>query len=340
MTPQERTSILIPTYRGADVLERCLESLVASADPAAAEVIVVDDASGDGTARRVRERFPEVVVVERESNGGFVRAVNDAFARASRREFVAVLNDDTIVDPQWLRRAVAALDADPRLGVAVPLVTQLDDPSILDSAGQGYTISGWAYRRGHGEPVGPPYAEPHEVFGPTGCAMVLRRGALKEPFLFRDDLECYYEDVDLAFRLRRAGWSCLCVPQSVVRHGISHSYSKRAAHRAYCVSRNLETVFWSHLPRRLLWRAVWDHLLLVLLQAILSIRRGQLRAYLAGKAAFVGAAMHRRAPAPPGRPAAAAPPCDLAPWIERRWLRRAVAAGRRHRPQDAGVLRK
>ncbi len=328
MIAEERTSILIPTYRSADIACECLESLQASVDFKKAEVIVIDDASKDGPAERIEKRFPDAIVVHRGSNGGYAKAVNDGFTRASpSREFVAVLNDDTVVDRGWLNHAVAALDANPRLGSVAPMITLYNDTSILDSAGLCYSISGWAYRRGHGKPVAPPYTEPEPVFGPTGCALVLRREALAGgEVLFREDLECYYEDIDLAFRLRRSGWSCHYVPDVVVRHRVSHSYERLASRKAFCVSRNIELIFWTYMPRHLMWWAVPHHLLLVLLQAVRSAVYGQLRPYIAGKAAVATSVAETRR-----RRARLSPVADLDRWIERSWLRQAVATGRPRR---------
>ncbi len=288
-----------------------------SGDLAAAEVIVVDDFSDDGTAEMVERDFPEVTLVRRTTNGGFARAVNTGMTRvpvASR--FVALLNSDTIVQDGWLQAAIEAMARDESVGAVAPRIVLHEDPTTIDSAGQGYTIAGWAYRRGHGSRFGPPFDETTAVFGTTGCAAVFRRSALDEqPSVFRDDFTCYYEDTDLAFRLQRAGWRCLYVPGSVVRHKVSRSYDKRTGQRAYHVSRNLEIVFWEHMPGRVLWRAVWDHVLFSLLHATRTALRGHPLAHARGKLAFLGNAARtwrRRRQHQGGH--------DVDQWIQRRWL--------------------
>ncbi len=293
-----------------------------SGDLAAAEVIVVDDFSDDGTAEMVERDFPDVTLVRRTTNGGFARAVNTGMTRVPvESRFVALLNSDTIVEEDWLQAAIGAMARDESVGAVAPRIVLHADPAIIDSAGQGYTVAGWAYRRGHGSRFGPPFDEAVAVFGTTGCAAVFRRRALDEQSsVFRDDFACYYEDTDLAFRLQRAGWRCLYVPGSVVRHKVSRSYDKRSGLRAYHVSRNLEIVFWEHMPGRVLGRAVWDHLLFTMLHATRTALQRHPLAYAKGKLAFLGNIFetwrHRRRQRRGGH--------DVDQWIERRWLARVV----------------
>jgi GT2 family glycosyltransferase len=133
--------------------------------------------------------------------------------------------------------------------------------------------------------------------------------------VYRNDLSCYYEDTELALRLQLAGWRCLYVPDSIVRHRISRSYGRMPAHKTYHVSRNLELIFWEYMPRRLLWRAVWDHLLFTALHATSKTVRGQGVAFVRGKLAFLrqaAGARNRRRRTDAGD--------ALAEWVERRWL--------------------
>jgi len=314
-------AIVIPVFRGAADVARCLDSLRRAGDLEAAVVIVVDDCSGDETAEMVERDFPEVQLVRRAVNGGFARAANTGIAHAPAEcGFVAVLNSDTTVVPGWLGSAVEAMRRDETIGSVAPRVVLHDDPSVIDSAGQAYTISGWAYRRGHGLRFGPPFDEPGPVLGPTGSAAVFRRQALADqPIWYRDDLNCYYEDTELAFRLQLAGWRCLYVPGSIVHHGVSRTYGQREAHKTFHVSRNLELMFCEYMPARLLWRAVWDHLLLTVLHGVQKLWQGQGLAYVTGKLAFLA-----RAAEAGGRRRRRKTAGDLSAWIERRWLRRAL----------------
>ena len=317
MTADEATSILIPVYRAADALVECLESLSRSGDTASRQVIVIDDASDDGTAEMVERDFPGVELVRRPTNGGFAQAVNTGMGRVRpESRFIAVLNSDTTVEPAWLGAAIGPMMADESVGAVAPRIVHYGAPDVIDSAGMGYTIAGWAYRRGHGRRYGPPYDQPRAVLGATGTAVVFRRRALDgEPSVYRNDLSCYYEDTELAMRLQLAGWRCRYVPDSVVRHRISRSYGRMPAHKTYHVSRNLELIFWEYMPRRLLWRAVWDHLLFTALHATSKAVRGQGVAFAKGKLAFLRQAADAR-----GRRRRIAAGNALAGWVEPQWL--------------------
>lgn len=278
-------SIIIPVYREADLALECLTSVHRSCDAERAEIIVVDDHSNDGTPDLIERRFPSVKLIRREVNGGFAAACNSGFAAADPDSpFVALLNSDTVVESGWASTAIRALEGDTSLGAVAPRVMQLDMPSVIDSAGLVYTLSGWAYRRGHGREYGPPFDQPSLVFGATGCATVFRRTAL-EGRLFREELGCYYEDVELALRLRRDGWKCLYLPESVVRHKGSATYSKRSATKAFHVSRNLEILFWEHLSRHDWRRAIPAHYGMTAAHALVHLARGQIVPFIKGKIA-------------------------------------------------------
>ncbi len=317
----DRVAVIIPVFRAPEDVADCLGALRRCGDLDLAQVIVVDDCSDDGTADTIERDFPEANLVRRSENGGFAQATNTGLAHAPAGcEYIAVLNSDTTVEPGWLKSPVEVMRRDESIGAVAPRVVLDDDPSVIDSAGQAYTISGWAYRRGHGVTFGPPFDQPRAVLGPTGSAAVFRRCALAEQtVLYRDDLNCYYEDTELAFRLQLAGWRSLYVPDSVVRHKVSRTYGRWRAHKTFHVSRNLEMVFWEYMPSRLLWRAVWEHLLLTVLHGADKIGRGQGIAYIRGKLAFLARAGETGA-----RRRRHATNNDLAVWIECPWLRQAL----------------
>ncbi|MHC4414420.1 MAG: glycosyltransferase family 2 protein [Planctomycetota bacterium] len=312
-----RVSVIIPVFRFADDVAECLASLRHAGDKESPEIIVVDDCSGDGTAEMIEDRFPEVTLVRRATNGGFARAVNTGVAHASAESrFVAMLNSDATVEPGWLGPAVEAMQRDESIGSVAPRIVLHDDPSIIDSAGHGYTVAGWAYRRGHGQPFGPPFNRTEPIFGATGSAVVFRRQALiEQPYVFREELGCYYEDTELAFRLQVAGWRCLYVPHSVVRHKVSRHYGGMAAHKTYHVSRNLEIVFWEYMPAVLFWRAVWDHLLFTLMHGASKTVRRQGLAWLKGKLAFLA-----RLPGGCGDGRRRPDVDRVGQWVERQWV--------------------
>jgi hypothetical protein len=316
-TPAHETAVIVPVHRAADVALECLQSLRQSCVITPADVIVVDDCSGDDTPDRLQTHFPEFRHVRRDVNGGFAVAANTGLRAApADAAYIALVNSDAVVDPDWLVPALAALRADAGLGSVAPRIMHVGRPALIESAGLAYTIAGWGRRRGLGRTFGPPYDSPAEVLGPTGCAAIYRRAALCDVnALFRDDFVCYYEDVELALRLRARGWRCRYEPASVVHHRVSVSYARRPAERMLRISGNLERVFWRHMPGRLMPLALLHHLAFDVLHAGRSLLDGHPIAFLRGKC---GALVDL--PSVWKERRRSAPPADLEPWIERHWL--------------------
>jgi GT2 family glycosyltransferase len=152
-----------------------------------------------------------------EGNRGFAAAVNAGVA-ASSAEYVALLNNDMELDPEWLASLVAAMDADPGAGSAASKLRMLREPGVLDGAGDLVTWYGATWRRGHGEPDRGQYDEPGEIAGPCAGAALYRRAALEEVGSFDERFFAYLEDADWALRAQLAGWRCLWVPRAVALH--------------------------------------------------------------------------------------------------------------------------
>lgn len=277
-----RLSIVIPTYNGRAVLEPCLET-VAEHRPRDSEVIVVDDGSIDGTAGWVRSAHPDVRLIRLRRNHGFCTAVNAGIG-AARGEIVETLNNDTLVTPGWTEPALD-LFADATVGSVAPLVLKWPEAEVVDSAGDLYHVSGFALNRGHLRPPTEDLLRPCEVFGTSAAAGFYRRDALLRVGAFPDNFRAYYDDVDVAFRLRWAGYRCMYTPDSRVYHRVNFSHDLRQAELVRQNSLNEERVFWTGLPAAWLRRAVVPHALLVVAKALLRALQGLGRPYMAGKIA-------------------------------------------------------
>jgi GT2 family glycosyltransferase len=278
-------SVVIPTYNGRELLERCLASLVRRrpADPAITfEIVVSDDASTDGTAQWLAEAYPSVRLVRSQINGGFCAAANAGIA-AARGRFIQLLNNDTEVARGWIEAGLT-LFADPTVGSVAPLVVVRSDPRRVDSAGDSFSLAGWPTKRGHGRPAGLFTSRPvEEVFGASGSSAFYRADVLKALGGFDSLYGSYYEDVDLAFRFRWAGYRCLFAPCSLIYHDISASYDHQSASLQRRMSRNAELLFWTNLPGRLLTLAIVPHLGLLIVQVLWRAARGRLSPFLIGK---------------------------------------------------------
>ena len=274
-------SIVIPTYNGRCLLERCLLSVRAHA-PAGTQVIVVDDASSDDTVPWLRANFPEVELVRLEENEGFCGAVNASLPRA-RGDVVELLNNDTEVSANW---ADACLDhfADASVGSVAPRVTRLGESNIVDSLGQEFHVCGWAYNRGYGRELVPHDLLPSEVFGASGSCGFYRREALEQVGGLWPIYDFFLEDTDLAFRLRWAGYRCVYEPTAhVAHHGSATTDAALSGTKVRMLSRNEEIVYWANMPAKELVLGAIPHLGFLAVRLARKIWQGQWRAYLAGK---------------------------------------------------------
>jgi GT2 family glycosyltransferase len=283
-------SIVIPSYNGRHLLEPCLASIERHrpADPTI-EVIVVDDASTDGTYDWLGERYPGVRRVRREVNGGFVAAANAGIARACG-EYIQVLNNDAEVTAGWVEAGLRQF-RDPDVASVAPLVHFRDDPSRIDSAGDTYALVGWPSKRGHGRPtLDWAGRAPDRVFGASGSSAFYRAAALRQTGAFDPIYGSYYEDVDLAFRLRWAGYSCVFTPECRILHAVSASYDHGGHALQRRLSRNAEILFWSNLTRAWLVVGLVPHLAFLIAQAFARLAAGRLRPFLLGKLDALGLA--------------------------------------------------
>jgi N-acetylglucosaminyl-diphospho-decaprenol L-rhamnosyltransferase len=200
--------VVIPTWRARDMLRRCLHAL--AAEPCT--VIVVDNASGDGTAEMVRGEFSAVRLVSLDANVGFGRAVN-AGAAAGSGEAIVLVNNDVIVEPGFVEAITAPL-RDPAVGMVAGLTT-IPGSGLVDGFGIELDRALAAYNRGRHGPVGGPAGR---LAMPSGGAAAYRRAAFERAGGFDDAFFAYGEDVDLGLRLRAAGWAAAEAPAARGEH--------------------------------------------------------------------------------------------------------------------------
>lgn len=231
-----KVSIIVLNWNGKHYLERCLSSVLEQTYPDF-EVVLVDNASTDGSVEFVRERFPEVRIIHNEENLGFA-AGNNVAIKATRGDCVATLNNDTQIDPHWLEELVKAAEADPKVGMCASKMLFLHRPDIINSTGISLDRAGIAWDRRGGERDEGDEAGPIEVFGPCAGAALYRRAMLEEVGLFDADFFAYFEDVDLAWRARLAGWRCLYVPTARVYHVHSATGVEGSPSKNYLMGRN------------------------------------------------------------------------------------------------------
>ena len=280
------TSVVIPNYNGQHLLPTCLESLRAQRHPGF-EVIVVDNASTDGSASLLEARYPEVRVIRLERNHYFSGAVN-AGIRACSSEAVALLNNDTEAEPDWLSELCRALASHPEAGMAASKMLLFDRRDVINSAGDYYRLDGIPGNRGVWEVDCGQYDREEEVFGPCAGAALYRRRMLDDIGLFDEDLVAYCEDVDLSWRAQLAGWKSIYVPTARVYHRLSSTGGGPFA-SFYC-GRNFINVAVKNLPAFLLrryWHRIVGTQLALAWEALRHVREPAARARLSGQFAAV-----------------------------------------------------
>jgi len=217
-----KPTVYIPNLNGGEMLARAIGSLAAPDDVG---VVVVDNGSEDDSVAIVRDRFPKVELIELPENIGFGRALNLA-VREVPGDPVILLNNDVECEAGFLDALLAGLE-DGVAAVAGALV-QRDAPNLVDSAGvmvEGDTLMAFDYL--HGEDVAR-LADAPAPLGPTGGAALFRHDAFDELGGFDERIFVYYEDVDLALRMRAAGHRCALAPGARALHAFSATLGSRS----------------------------------------------------------------------------------------------------------------
>ncbi len=233
MTTTQRSSgllsVVVVNWNSCADLHECLSSLARQSHPEL-EVIVVDNGSHDGSVSMVRSDFDSVVLLEQHDNLGFAEACNIGID-ASHAAWVCMLNNDTVADDDWAKAmAAAARDAAPDCGMLQSLMLYKSRPRIINSTGVELSVTGGGRDRSEGSPRGDDETAA-DIFCPTAGAAAYRRSmldAVRTAHGYFDRRHfMYYEDMDLGWRARLAGWSARYVPEAIVHHvwhGSSHRH--------------------------------------------------------------------------------------------------------------------
>ena len=263
-------SVVIVNYRGAD--DTCA-ALAALRDLRWArerlEVIVVDNASGDGSVERITKEHPDVQVLALEQNTGFAAGCN-AGAQVATGQYLAFLNNDARPDPQWVSAATAVLDRDGSVACIASKVLDWDG-ELVDFVDAGLGFYGHGFKLHAGEPDSPAYDREADVLFASGAAMVMRASTFREVGGFDERYFLFFEDVDLGWRLWLLGYRVRYVPTSLTFHRHHRSVGALGpAQEEFLLERNaLFTIFKNYDE---------DNLRVALPAALmLAVRRGTVR---------------------------------------------------------------
>jgi GT2 family glycosyltransferase len=210
-----RAGIVIVSYNAKQKLMVCLESLCRSL-PADCDLVIVDNASAEGNADAIAERFPDVKLIRSAINLGFAGGCNLG-ARHTRSRSLVFVNPDTEVEPGWVEALVAPLEADDRTGLTTAQILLMSDPQRLNVCGCNVHLTGLTLCRGMGR-LRDSYRQRQPVAAISGAAFAIRAELFERLGGFDEEMFLYLEDTDLSWRARLNGWQTIYTPDSVVLH--------------------------------------------------------------------------------------------------------------------------
>lgn len=285
--------VVIPVLDRYDLTERCLMSL--RDQSAAHHTIVVDNGSTDHTLELLRADWPDVAVVRLDGPHGFATACNRG-AREGGGEAVVLLNNDVECRPNLLERLVAPLQ-DPAVGSVAALMLQPDGERI-DSIGLAADVTLAGFPRHHGEPLACAGDAHPLLAGPAGTAAAYRRAAWEQVGGLDEAIFSYMEDLDLALRLRIAGWHSIAAADAIGVHlgSATHGHRSAAQRRHFGFGRGYVLRRYGRLRGRTGPRALITETIVVLGDLALSGDLAALRGRIAG---WRAAQRRPRLPDPP-----------------------------------------
>ena len=245
-------SVIVLNWNGRRFLPECLDSLAAQT-LRDFEVVLIDNGSADGSAQFIRDHYPWVKLVELPENIGFA-AGNNRGLEAATGEYVVALNNDTRLEPEFLAELLAAAQAFPKAGMVAAKMLNYFEPGRIDAVALKVGVNGLGYNIGYGERDAGQYDDGVKAFGPCGGAALYRRTMIESIGFFDPDFFAYYEDFDLAWRGRLAGWDCACAPRALVHHVHSATSGEGSPFKVYQTHRNKWYVIVKNWPRALILR--------------------------------------------------------------------------------------
>ncbi|WP_340693182.1 glycosyltransferase family 2 protein [Hyphomonas sp.] len=261
MTLMVSVSVIIVNYNGEAFLQKALDSL-RNQTFRDFEVLLVDNASTDGSVTQLNsEGLPGYRFLPQVDNLGFA-AGNNVAARESKATWLALFNPDAVANPDWLERVMAATERHSDVSMFACAQYALEDPSIMDGAGDCYLGFGIPWRGGFGLPTEP--LMEGECFSPCGASAVFRRSVFEAYGGFDERFFCYCEDVDLGYRMRLAGERCIFLPDAVIRHAGSGISGRASEFAIFHGTRNRIWTYAKNTPALLLLLTLPGHVAITL----------------------------------------------------------------------------
>jgi len=250
-------TVILNTNRREDTLA-CIDSL-ASSTYKNHKIMVLDNASTDGSVAAIQAAFPEVQIVELTENLGYAGNNNVGIVEAVAQgaDWIFVLNEDTILDPDCLTEMVRIGESNPKIGIVGPMVYHYDEPDVIQSAGGALSVNWDSQHIAQNEPDHGQFPQPHLVDWISGCAIMVRTAVVDEVGPLDERFFYYWEETEWCLRTGRAGWQVMHVPAAKLWHkGVQKDY-RPGPNVTYYSTRNRFLMMSKHQAPVKIWLAVW-----------------------------------------------------------------------------------
>ena len=238
-------TIVIPNYNNKELLNELLISI--SNSISLSNVVIVDNASKDDSVNLIKEKYPDVVLIENKTNMGFAFAVNQGI-KLVKTEYVFLLNNDTVIEEDTISNLIKTINISPNIFSVSSKMIQYHNKHLIDDAGDGYTIMGWSKRRGYNKNI-EEYSKDEEVFSACAGAALYRTKIFEEIGLFDENFESYVEDMDLSFRARLHGYKSYYSSNALVyHHGSATTGSRYNSFKVRISARNNIYLIYKNMP--------------------------------------------------------------------------------------------
>ncbi|CAM3002799.1 glycosyltransferase family 2 protein [Legionella worsleiensis] len=276
-------AVIIVNYNSASYLLKALHALAIQLYKPH-QVIVFDNASSEEIPAEIHQLNLPLTLIKNPTNLGFAAGNNKAIEYLDPEiNWIALLNPDAYPYKEWLAEMVTVIHTHPQYAFLGSKLICEKEPHLLDGTGDVYHISGKAWRNHHRKPLHRSSTKIEEIFSPCAAAALYKREAFDEVQGFDEHFFCYYEDIDLAFRLWLAGYKGAYVPKSIAEHTGSATTTRHSDFYTYHGHRNLVWTYFKNMPTLLLLIFLPLHLLLNMATIALFVKRGQTKTILKSK---------------------------------------------------------
>lgn len=293
MSKSPLVSVIILNYNGKKWLEKCLPSWRKEIYPAK-EIIVVNNGSTDDSAAYVKEKFPEVKLLEIHPNRGFAGG-NNIGVKAAKGKYVLILNNDTTVTTNFLQPVIDKMEKNPNIGVLQPQMRNMIRKDCHDAVASFYTSTGFLYHYGYMQSIkNEQYNQQFQCYSIKGAGMFMRREDYLRLGGFDEDFVCYFEESDLCHRVWLNGKKVVYYPESYMYHygGGDMSIMEKSETTVFRAFRNRYISYIKNLSLRELIKVLPLHILLCESFICMMLLKGKFKNGIAAQRATFGWIFH------------------------------------------------